>query len=209
MASPTAPYRCILLFGAPGVGKGTQGKLLDQIPGMHHLATGDIFRALDRQSDLGKKFMEYASRGLLVPDDLTIEVWSRHVKGLTDTGKYAPRSDLLVLDGMPRTVAQAKALEQHCNVLKIVHLTTPNVDEMVKRMKRRAQLENRPDDADENVIRRRFEVYLQETRPVLAHYDAKLVAEVNGIGPPAEVLMHVLQVIVPICNQHFGNPLAS
>jgi adenylate kinase len=208
MSAP-ARYNAILLFGAPGVGKGTQGKLLGKIPGMVHLATGDIFRALDRESDHGRKFLQHSTRGELVPDDLTIAIWQQHVKNMISSGAYAPASDLLILDGMPRTVAQARALDAHVNVLKIVHLTTPNVDEMVQRMKRRAAEESRHDDADEKVIRRRFDVYQQETRPVLGHYDKSLIAEVNGIGTPAEVLMNTLAVIVPVYNRHFGNPLAG
>ena len=76
-------------------------------------------------------------------------------------------------------------------------------------MKRRAIRENRPDDADESVIRRRFEVYMQETRPVRTHYDAKLIAEINGVGTPAHVLMNILQVLVPIYDTKFVNPLAG
>lgn len=206
---PQDRYNTILLFGAPGVGKGTQGKLLGKIPGLYHLATGDIFRSLNRESDLGRKFAEYSSRGELVPDDLTIQLWLQHMHGMIAQRLFSPSSDLLILDGMPRTIAQSEALDDYINVLKIVHLTTPNVDEMVVRMKRRAIRENRPDDADESVIRRRFEVYMQETRPVRKHYDASLIAEVNGVGTPAEVLMNILQVIVPIYNKHFGNPLAG
>ena len=202
-------YNTILLFGAPGVGKGTQGKLLGKIPGLHHLATGDIFRSLNRETELGRQFYEYSSRGELVPDDLTIQLWLHHMQSLIAQRVYSPSTDLLILDGMPRTTAQAEALDDHINVLRIVHLTTPNVDEMVLRMKRRALRENRPDDADESVIRRRFEVYMQETRPVRTHYDASLIAEVNGVGTPAEVLMNILQVLVPIYNNHFGNPLAG
>lgn len=206
---PSDRYNTILLFGAPGVGKGTQGKLLGKIPGLFHLATGDIFRSLNRESNLGRKFAEYSTRGELVPDDLTIQLWLQHMQGMIAQRLFSPSSDLLILDGMPRTIAQAEALDDHINVLKIVHLTTPNVDEMVVRMKRRAIRENRPDDADESVIRRRFEVYMTETRPVRTHYDPKLIAEVNGVGMPAEVLMNILQVIVPICKSYFGNPLAG
>jgi adenylate kinase len=202
-------YNSILLFGAPGVGKGTQGKLLGKIPGLHHLATGDIFRSLNRETELGRQFYEYSSRGELVPDDLTIQLWLQHMHALIAQRVYSPSTDLLILDGMPRTTAQAEALDEHINVLKIVHLTTPNVEEMVLRMKRRALRENRPDDADESVIRRRFEVYMQETRPVRTHYDPSLIAEVNGVGTPAEVLMNILQVLVPIYNNHFTNPLAG
>jgi adenylate kinase len=202
-------YNAVLLFGAPGVGKGTQGKLLGQIPGMRHLATGDIFRSLDRQSELGRKFLEYSTRGELVPDGLTIELWQQYVRGLIQTGKYFPANDLLILDGIPRSLNQAKSLDSYINVLRIVHLCCINIDEMVKRMKLRAHRENRLDDADEAVIRRRFEVYKAETHPVLSHYDPSLITEVDAIGTPAEVLLNVLQVLVPIYIKYYGNPLAG
>ncbi len=66
--TPTRRYKTILLFGAPGAGKGTQGKILGKVPGFYHLACGDVFRSLDMGSDLGRSFMEYSSRGELVPD---------------------------------------------------------------------------------------------------------------------------------------------
>src|SRR5262245_55093023 len=71
----TDRYQTILLFGAPGSGKGTQGKILGQIPGFYHLSCGEVFRTLDTGSDLGKVFMEYSSRGELVPDDVTVKMW--------------------------------------------------------------------------------------------------------------------------------------
>jgi adenylate kinase len=202
-------YRSILLFGPPGVGKGTQGKLLGQIPGLRHLATGDIFRSLDRDSELGRKFIEYSSRGELVPDDVTIRIWEDHVRGLIGSGRFDPARDVLVLDGVPRSVNQARALDPHIEVLKIIHLRSGDIDEMVRRMKRRAHMEGRHDDASESVIRRRFEVYEQETSPVLGHYPAEAAAEVDPIGPPMEVLLRILQVLVPLYNEHFRNPLAT
>ncbi len=202
-------YNALLLFGAPGVGKGTQGKLLGQIPGMRHLATGDMFRSLDKQSEIGKKIGGFMSRGELVPDELTVELWEQYVKGLIRDKKFSPTTELLVLDGIPRSRKQAEAIGPHLNVLRIIHLTCPDVDEMVKRMKKRALKENRPDDADETVIRRRFDVYGAETRPVLSFYDGKLIMEVNSIGTPAEVLMHILQGVVPVYNKFCGNPLAG
>ncbi|MEY5032826.1 MAG: adenylate kinase, partial [Planctomycetota bacterium] len=108
----TRRYKTILLFGAPGAGKGTQGKILGKVPGFYHLACGDVFRSLDMASDLGRKFMEYSSRGELVPDELTIEMWRQNMHAQTVLSIYKPNVDLLVLDGIPRNVNQAKHLEQ-------------------------------------------------------------------------------------------------
>ncbi len=200
-------YRSVLLFGAPGVGKGTQGKLLGQVPGFVHMASGDIFRSLDSGSELGKKFHHYSSQGLLVPDEITIEVWEDYAGKRVDKGDYRPDLDLLILDGIPRNVAQCKALEKHLEVLKVVHLSAPDIDEMVARLKKRALKEGRTDDADESVIRRRFEVYHDETAPVLEYYPSARLAEVSAVGTPAEVLMQVLEAIVPVYAKRFGNPL--
>jgi adenylate kinase len=207
MADPDGRYKTVLLFGAPGVGKGTQGKLLGSIPGVRHVATGDIFRSMDKQSDLGRQVAPYMSRGELVPDELTMRLWRQFMEGLVKVGKYSPRADLLLLDGIPRSRTQAAMLEPCIVPLLVLHLAAPDLNQMVVRMKRRALKENRPDDADESIIRRRFEVYEAESKPVLSHYDKKLVAEVNAIGTPAEVLLRVLQALVPVYNRHFGNPL--
>lgn len=200
-------YHTVLLFGAPGVGKGTQGKLLGCIPGLRHLATGDMFRSLDKLSELGKKINAIMSSGSLVPDDLTVQLWQKHVRELIESKRFIPKNDLLILDGIPRSVAQAKALDPHVLVLQVIYLNAPDVDEMIRRMKHRAAKENRPDDADEKVIRKRFEVYSAETKPVLSHYDKSLIAEVDAIGSPAEVLLRILNGLVPVYNQHFANPL--
>jgi len=201
-------YRTILLFGPPGSGKGTQGSILSCIPGFVHLATGDIFRSLDKETDLGKQFLEYSSRGDLVPDELTIGIWTRHVEGMIDAGAYRPERDLLVLDGIPRSQGQAEAMRHLIDVLAIVQLTVPDYEELVQRMIRRAEQESRHDDADEAVIRKRFEVFEQETAPVLQSYDASLVRKVPASGTPGEVLLRVLEAIVPLQKEHFGNALA-
>jgi len=206
--SSTRRLKTVLLFGAPGAGKGTQGKILGKVPGFFHLACGDVFRSLDMSSELGTKFMSYSSRGELVPDELTIEMWRQNMHAQTVLSIYKPNVDLLVLDGIPRNVMQAKALEKHLEVLAVLHLVCPDIEAMVMRMRRRALKENRIDDADEKVIRKRFEVYDRETRPVLACYPIEIFHEVNAMGSPAEVLQHVLEVIVPIQNEHFRNPLS-
>lgn len=202
-------YQTVLLFGAPGAGKGTQGKILGSIPGFYHLSCGEVFRTLDMSSDLGKTFMQYSSKGLLVPDDVTVQMWHQNMHARTILSDYKPHVDLLVLDGIPRNVKQAKLLEKHLNVLQIIHLVCPDKEEMIKRLRRRALKENRIDDAKEEVIRKRWEVYENETFPVLEYYPSKLIQEVDATGSPARVLEHILEEVVPIQEAHFNNPITG
>lgn len=205
----THRYRTILLFGAPGAGKGTQGKILGSIPGFYHLSCGDVFRTLDMSSTLGQVFLEYSSKGHLVPDDATVQMWHQNMHARTILGIYKPKTDLLVLDGIPRNVTQAKILEKHLKVLQIVHLVCPDKEKMIDRLRRRALKENRIDDAKEEVIRRRWEVYERETHPVLEFYPREIIREVNAMGSPSSVLQHILRHVVPVQEAHFANPIGS
>lgn len=202
-------FQSILLFGAPGSGKGTQGKILGSIPGFYHLSCGEVFRTIDVNSDLGKIFVQYSSKGLLVPDDATIRMWHENMHARTVLSEYKPRADLLVLDGIPRNVNQARLLARHINVLQVIHLVCPDKEEMIKRLRRRALKENRIDDAKEDVIRKRWEVYEKETFPVLQHYPASIVREVRATGSPGRVLQHILECVVPIQESHFTNPITG
>ncbi len=196
-------YHTVLLFGAPGVGKGTQGRILGQIPGFFHLSVGDVFRSIDINSPDGREVYQYSSQGMLVPDETTIRIWSRNLNALTILSLFKPHEDLLILDGIPRNRRQAEIVEEHIEVLKIVHLRCADTEAMIHRIRRRAIRENRVDDAHEDIIRKRFHVYEQETRPVLDYYSSKLMAEVDAIGSPAEVLLNVLKYVVPVQNAHF------
>jgi adenylate kinase len=196
-------YKTVLLFGAPGAGKGTQGKILGTIPGFYHFACGDVFRSIDITSKLGRAFYEYSSRGELVPDDVTVKMWAEAIHARTILGDYKPKKDLLILDGIPRTLEQARLMDKNIKVLKIVHLICRDQVRMFERVKRRALKENRFDDADEKVIRKRLAVYEYETRPVLNYYPKDSIVEVDSIGSPAVVLHDILDVAAPIQNKHF------
>src|SRR3954467_5833993 len=149
--------KTILLFGAPGSGKGTQGKIIGTIPGFMHSSTGDIFRSLDLQSDVGRKFWEYAGRGELVPDEFTISLWKQYIKGLEFINQFHPENEFLVLDGLPRNVKQKQLLDDIIDVKKILSLRADRT-KMVERLRRRALKENRFDDASDEVIDKRMEV---------------------------------------------------
>lgn len=202
----TSRYKTVLLFGAPGSGKGTQGKILGQIPGFFHLSCGDVFRSLDISSPEGKLVYESSSRGELAPDEITIKIWKRGIDAYTTLSYYKPHEDILILDGIPRNRKQAELIEEHIEVRRVVHLVCSDEEQMIRRMRRRAIRENRADDADEKVIRRRFQVYHEESAPVLDYYPSSMIVKVDAIGSPAEVLLKVLECVVPVQNEHFQRP---
>jgi len=199
------PYKAVMLFGAPGVGKGTQGKILGVIPGFHHISTGEIFRALVKDSELGKRVLSFSSHGELVPDATTLQVWAKHMEAQVDAGTYKPEKDILLLDGLPRNLNQANLLDEHIMPLRIIHLAASDQDAMVERLRRRAIKEKRADDANEKLIRRRWDIYRADTQPVLDHYSKSIIAEIDAIGTPAEVLKRILDDLVPMLTTQFGN----
>jgi len=196
-------YKTILLFGAPGAGKGTQGNILGRVPGFFHMSCGEVFRNIDIRSDLGKVFYEYSSRGELVPDDVTVKMWAKNIAAQVTLGIYKPNDDLLILDGIPRTPEQAVLMDQHIHVFKVIHLSCSDETAMFERLRRRALKSNRIDDADEKVIRKRWEVYQAETAPVLDHYPKEDIVDIDSIGSPARILHDILEVVTPIQNKHF------
>jgi len=187
-------YRSILLFGAPGAGKGTQGKILGVIPHFFHCACGDVFRNLRADSPLGKVFIEYSSRGQLVPDETTIKLWKQNIENTKKVGRFHPEQDTLVLDGIPRNVHQAKILRNTLNVVAVFLLKSTDEKKLIARIQRRAIKENRLDDANLAIIRERLKVYEQETKPVLNFYGRKLVHQINADQSPAKVLADILRI---------------
>ncbi len=196
-------YRCVLLFGPPGVGKGTQGKILANIPGFFHLSVGDVFRSIDIGSPDGKKVYNYISRGELVPDDLTMKIWKKAVDAYVALSWFKPHEDLLVLDGMPRNVAQVEVVKDYLEIYRIIYLECSDQEDMIHRIRRRAIRENRTDDANEEVIRHRFELYEEVTRPVIDCYGPDMIERIDCNGSPAEVLRSILKCTIPVQNEHF------
>ncbi len=190
-------FKTILLFGAPGSGKGTQGKMLGRLPGFFHVACGDVFRAIDLNSEVGKVFLQFSSKGELVPDDFTIRLWKEHIDKLVHTRRFRPDEDVLVLDGIPRNVHQAEMLGDHIEIWKLIVLrVVHNRGEVVRRLKSRALKENRLDDANDATIEHRLEVYDQESRPVLAYYPTDRRIDVDALQTPAKVAHDVLSAIL-------------
>ena len=189
---PPARIKAFLILGAPGSGKGTQGKVLGSIPRFHHLACGDVFRSLDTRTAIGQKFVEYSSRGELVPDDVTVELWHANLKQRIDSHQFKPEIDFLVLDGIPRNVEQARFMEPHIEVLKVYHLSCPDRTELARRLRKRALKDNRFDDANETVIQQRFATYEAETKPILDYYAGDRILDIDASQAPAKVLYDII-----------------
>jgi adenylate kinase len=191
-------YRTILLFGAPGSGKGTQGKILGAIPNLFHFACGDAFRNLRIDDPLGRVFIDYSSKGMLVPDEATIGLWQKNIKASTVDGEFNPAVDTLVLDGIPRNPHQAQMLQDFLDVRAVFNLHCSDLNKMVERLQRRALRENRLDDANLEVIRKRLETYENETKQVIEFYGPKLVYTIDATQAPVKVLREILEILAKV-----------
>lgn len=187
-----------LFLGAPGSGKGTQGKILGTVPRFFHCACGDVFRSLDTRTPLGQRFVHYSSRGELVPDELTIELWHAQIINWSDTHIYKPDIDFLVLDGIPRNVRQAEILSEHVEVHQVFHLSCPDREELARRMRKRALKDNRIDDASDKVIQQRIATYEAETKPILEYYSAGKVFDIDATQAPVKVLRDIVDRITSL-----------
>lgn len=184
----------LILFGPPGVGKGTQAERLRDHYNLHHISTGDMLRAaIAAGTPLGLEAKKFVESGGLVPDTVIIGL----VREVLAKDKASGRGFLL--DGFPRTVAQAEALERLFQDLDIVDVRIVMIeapeDELIARMLKRGQDSGRVDDSEET-IRHRLEVYHEQTAPVRTFYAAhRLVRGVDGLGTKEEVTERIKRAL--------------
>jgi adenylate kinase len=183
----------LLLMGAPGSGKGTQAAIVAARLGISAISTGDIFRAnVAGGTPLGVEAKKYISQGEYVPDSVTnAMVRSRLSRPDAATG--------FILDGYPRTVSQVEFLDQvlaeQGTKLDAVITLVVDVEEVVKRLLRRADAEGRSDDT-EDVIRHRLKLFAEQTAPLAEVYEARgLLTRIDGVGPVSEVATRMLAVV--------------
>lgn len=188
-------YNTVLLFGPPGSGKGTWGKILGMMPGFYHLSTGEMFRRMDTESELGVKVMEFMRRGELVPDNIVFNLWTQHMQTAALVGSFRPQRDILVLDGFPRTPHQAQTLKNVAAVQAILLLHCPNLEILIARLHRRAVLENRQDDANEPLIRQRLVVFEREMHKTLAALPQELIETIDVGQAPVHILAAIGAVL--------------
>jgi len=184
--------RIIILFGPPGVGKGTQAELLSKKLNYNHVSTGEILRAeIKKGSKIGREVEKIMAEGKFASDDLIFKIIERYLKENKNVKG-------IIFDGFPRTLKQAEFLEKLLEKnelfdVTVVNLTTDN-EELIKRLVKRGVEQGRVDD-NEETIRTRLEVYNEQTRPILGFYRRRdLVIDVNGVGSVEKIHENVLEV---------------
>lgn len=184
----------LILFGPPGSGKGTQSDRLVSKYGLIHLSTGNLLREeIAQKTPLGLKAKRFIDKGQLVPDEVVIGMVDSYFDKHKDAAGF-------LFDGFPRTVAQASALDnlmerKNTNIASVLALEVGE-DELVKRLLNRGKTSGRSDDSDEEVIRKRFAVYNNETTPVAEHYRKRgKFQPVKGEGSVEEIFESICEAI--------------
>lgn len=183
----------IVLFGAPGSGKGTQAKLIAEKYGFDHVSTGDLFRyEISHKTPLGLKAQEIINRGDLCPDDITLGMLNNHIQKHADSKGF-------IFDGVPRTIKQAEMLDdknlfKDLNISMVLYLYV-EMEEVEKRILKRAQLENRADDTPETV-KARVANFFDQTMPLVDYYknQGKLI-QLNGMQDIEHVFADICATI--------------
>lgn len=184
----------LILFGPPGCGKGTQAEKLVARYNLLHISTGDLFRAeIGGQTTLGLEAKTYMNKGMLVPDSVTIKMLAKKMAENPDVKGF-------LLDGFPRTIPQAEALDalfaaRGETVAQLVALQVDE-DELTRRLLKRAEHSDRMDDGNEEIIRKRFAVYNEQTTPVAEYYaEQGKTARINGLGTVEEVSQRLFSAV--------------
>ena len=184
----------IVIFGAPGSGKGTQSDKIIEKYGLGHISTGDVLRSeIKKGTELGKTAASFIDKGQLIPDELMIDI----LAGVYDS--FGKNHAGVIFDGFPRTIPQAEALkkmlaERGHKVAAMIELDVPE-DELMKRLILRGQQSGRSDD-NEKTIKKRLDVYHTQTEPLMKWYEQEgLRYPINGLGDLDRIFADIAKVI--------------
>lgn len=185
----------LIFMGPPGSGKGTQAKNLVRTLGYVQLSTGELFRDnVDRNTELGRQVRQYLADGAYVPDEITVQM-------VRDRLAQIPEGQRIVFDGFPRTEAQAAALDRILDEIgrrvdAVILLDVPK-EEIINRLLKRSAEQGRTDDTPD-IVGKRFDVYEQQTKPLIAFYEREgKVRHVNGVGEIDEIAARLKDAAIP------------
>jgi adenylate kinase len=183
----------VVIFGAPGSGKGTQSEMIIKKYGFKHFSTGDILRKqIAAETELGKIAKTFIDRGQLVTDELIIDMISKELDSVKETSG-------VIFDGFPRTYAQAEALkkllsEKGTDVTVMLNIQVDD-DELIKRLLERGKVSGRSDDNLETITRR-IQTYYKQTTPVIDFYKKEGTAvDITGVGPIDDIFVSIAKAI--------------
>ena len=183
----------IVIFGAPGSGKGTQSDKMIEKYGLNHISTGDVLRSeIKKGSELGKTAASYIDNGQLIPDDLMVSILAKVYDAFGDHKG-------VIFDGFPRTIPQAEALkkmldERGDKVAAMIELDVPE-DELMKRLLLRGQMSGRSDDNAET-IKKRLDVYHNQTAPLIDWYEKEGIRyPIDGLGELDRIFADIVKVV--------------
>ena len=183
----------LVIFGAPGSGKGTQSDKIVEKYGFRHISTGDVLRnEIKNKTELGATAQQYIDKGQLIPDQLMVNILAK----VYDS--YCP-CDGVIFDGFPRTSPQAESLsallkERNSDVTVMIDLDVPH-DLLIERLVNRGKTSGRADD-NEETIKKRLEVYASQTEPLIAWYkEAGKFRQVNGVGSVDDIFAEISKII--------------
>lgn len=188
-------YRAIVIFGPPGSGKGTIGKAICEVGRLFHFSSGDMFRAMDRGSDLGKEIGALMDAGQFVSDELTVALVQAYLGDCVKNGRYDPENQLIMCDGIPRTVSQVDLIKPFIDVQFVIQLQVPDKQVLINRIMGRAKIEGRSDDMDLKVLEERFSIFENLTAQVVSQYPSDRVYTFNADQKPLKVLRDVLDTV--------------
>jgi adenylate kinases len=183
----------VVIFGAPGSGKGTQSELIIAKYGLHHISTGEILREeIEKQTELGIEAAKYIEKGQLVPDDVIIRM-------LKDILENHPKTKGFIFDGFPRTLAQGEALdkmlkEKEIDITIVLNLSVDE-EELVQRLLKRGELGGRCDD-NEKIIKNRLAVHREQTEPLKEYYRKRgKLFSVKGSGTIEDIFDNIADAL--------------